>query len=45
MIDRLFLVTVQVVPIHKTSGSKRPKGISKAIEEYVYVHSKLSPSR
>ena len=28
-----------MVPIHNNGDSKRPKGISKAIEEYAQVHS------
>ena len=34
MIDWLFLVYVEVVPIHNNGDPKRPKGISKAIGEY-----------
>ena len=44
-IDWLFLVYVQVVPIHNNGDPKRPKEISKAVGEYACAHSQLPPSR
>ena len=34
-----------MVPIHSNGDPKRPKGISKAIEEYTLAHSEIPTNR
>ena len=45
IIERLFLVQIQVVPIHNNGDPRRLKGISKGIGEYAHAHSQLPQSR
>ena len=42
--DWLFLVQIQVVPIHNNGDPKRPKEIWKTLWEHAHAHRQLPPS-